>query len=133
MLKDVDVPVSICAEAEETIYVSDPIRGKAARRREGRDLHFQADTQHRGKWHGKREATSRPTEWESNIIHVKIRGRPGRKASSLLTTPHAPWTPNWRQNAPAAKRALNELGRIQRGMKAISREKVRPYPRDVLP
>ena len=30
--KDVDVPVSICAEAEETIYLSDAIRGKAARR-----------------------------------------------------------------------------------------------------
>ena len=28
---DADVPVSICAEAEETIYSSDAIRGKAAR------------------------------------------------------------------------------------------------------
>ena len=33
-----------------------------------------------------------------------------------LTTPHAPWTPNWMQNAPAAS-ALNEVGMIQSGMK----------------
>lgn len=32
-------------------------------------------------------------------------------------TPHAPWTPNWMQNAPAASLG-NVLGRIQRGMKA---------------
>ena len=54
MMKDVGAPVSICAEAEETIYLSDAISGKTARRREGRDLHFEADTQHQGKWHGKR-------------------------------------------------------------------------------
>ena len=30
-VKDVDVPVSICAEAEETIYLSDAISGKTAR------------------------------------------------------------------------------------------------------
>ena len=87
MVKDIYVPVSICAEAEETIYVSDPIRGKAARRREGRYLHFRADTQHQGKWRGKQEATSRPTEWESNIIHVKIRGRPGRR-KQVRSSPH---------------------------------------------
>ena len=87
MVKDIYVPVSICAEAEETIYVSDPIRGKTARRREGRDLHFQADTQHQGKWHGKREETSRPTEWESNIIHVRIRGQTVRR-KKVRSSPH---------------------------------------------
>lgn len=35
----------------------------------------------------------------------------------MLTTPQAPWTPNWMQNAPAA-RALNDDGRIQSGIKA---------------
>lgn len=34
----------------------------------------------------------------------------------LLTTPHAPWTPNWMQKAPAAS-PEKEDGRIQRGMK----------------
>ena len=87
MMKDVDVPVSICAEAEETIYSSDVIRGKVARRREGRYLHFRADTQHRGRWHGKREATSRPTEWESNIIQVRIRGRTLRR-KKVRSSPH---------------------------------------------
>lgn len=33
------------------------------------------------------------------------------------TTPHAPWTPNWMQNAPAA-RPLKLVGRIQSGMNA---------------
>ena len=34
-----------------------------------------------------------------------------------LTTPHAPWTPNWMQNAPAA-RPLKLVGRIQSGINA---------------
>lgn len=33
-----------------------------------------------------------------------------------LTTPQAPWTPNWRQKAPAAS-GLNLVGRIQSGIK----------------
>ena len=34
------------------------------------------------------------------------------------TTPHAPCTPTWMQNAPAA-REEKEVGKIHRGMKAF--------------
>ena len=34
-----------------------------------------------------------------------------------LTTPQAPWTPNWMQKAPAAS-ALKLVGKIQSGMNA---------------
>src|SRR6267142_6299855 len=49
----------------------------------------------------------------------KVARKPGGliSASWIGMTPHAPCTPNCSQKAPA-ERALNELGRIQSGMKA---------------
>jgi hypothetical protein len=42
----------------------------------------------------------------------------GLEGKEGLTTPQAPCTPTWMKNAPA-DRPPNELGRIQRGMKAV--------------
>jgi len=43
----------------------------------------------------------------------------GELGFTTLTTPQAPWTPTCRQNAPAA-RALNDDGRIHRGIKTAN-------------
>ena len=42
---------------------------------------------------------------------------------SRRTTPQAPWTPNWRQNAPT-ERPLNVEGRIHTGIKAKLRQHI---------
>lgn len=57
---------------------------------------------------------------------------------NTLTTPQAPWTPNWIQNAPAA-RPENEEGMIHTGIKTTemilsvnihaTKNKTEPYPR----
>ena len=91
--------VSIWAEAEETMLPSwYATPGKVARKAGGEIS---------ASWMG---------IWRARDASVRV-PRCGT-GMERLTTPHAPWTPNWMQNAPAA-RALKEVGRIQRGMNAV--------------
>ena len=52
---------------------------------------------------------------------ISTRRTQGREGGR--TTPHAPCTPNWMQNAPAAS-ALNDDGRIHSGMNASAADAV---------